>query len=166
MDRFVVMGVSGCGKSSIGAAFAERIGASFLDGDDLHPKSNIDKMAEGIPLDDADRFPWLAEVGRQFDYEPLPLVIGCSALKRAYRDIIRDHAGGVVAFLHLAGSKPLIASRVAARQDHFMPPALLDSQFDALEPPGADEHAVTVNIDQMPDAVVAELVAHFEKEIL
>ncbi len=163
MERFVVMGVSGCGKSSIGAAFAAQIGARFVDGDDLHPDSNIAKMAAGKPLDDADRAPWLAEVGRIFANNALPLVVGCSALKRSYRDIIRDHAGGPVAFLHLQGSKALIADRMVARQDHFMPPALLDSQFATLELPDPDEHAVNVNIDQTPDAIVTELVAHFKK---
>ena len=120
-------------------------------------------MASGEPLTDDDRAPWLVEVGRQFDYEPLPLIIGCSALKRSYRDIIRDYASGPVAFLHLAGTKALIAGRMAARQDHFMPSALLDSQFDALEPPGAGEYAITVNIDQTPDAIVKELVANLGK---
>lgn len=163
MERFVVMGVSGCGKSSIGSAFADQIGARFVDADDLHPESNITKMATGDPLTDDDRAPWLVEVGHQFETAPLPLVIGCSALRRSYRDIIRDHAKGPVAFLHLAGSKALIAGRMAARQDHFMPPALLDSQFETLEPPAADEHAITVTIDQTPDEIVTELVAHFEK---
>lgn len=165
IKRFVVMGVSGCGKSSIGAGFAAQIGGAFVDGDDLHPATNIAKMAAGIPLDDADRGPWLAAVGRTFADHDLPLVIGCSALKRSYREIIRNAAGGPVAFLHLDGVRDVIAGRMAARKDHFMPAALLDSQFAALEPPGPDENAVRVDIDQSPNAIVAELVAHFRKDI-
>tara|TARA_R110002096_G_scaffold91621_11_gene207208 strand:- start:169 stop:672 length:504 start_codon:yes stop_codon:yes gene_type:complete len=164
MQRFVVMGVSGCGKSSIGAGFAAGIGAHFVDGDDLHPATNIAKMAAGIPLDDADRAPWLTLVGQTFADQDLPLVIGCSALKRSYRDSIRKHAGGPVAFLHLDGTRDVIAGRMAARAGHFMPAALLDSQFAALEPPGPDEAAVRVDIDRFPDAIVAELVAHFRKD--
>lgn len=164
IDRFIIMGVSGCGKSSIGAGFASATGASFVDGDDLHPEANITKMAAGIPLNDADRAPWLAEVGKTFAHHDLPLVIGCSALKRSYRDIIRDNAGGPVTFLHLEGSRDVIAARMAVRSGHFMPPALLDSQFDTLEVPESDEAAVSVNIDQTPEAIVAALVACFQKE--
>lgn len=166
IKRFVIMGVSGCGKSSIGACFAMQIGATFVDGDDLHPATNISKMAAGTPLDDADRAPWLAAVGQTFAENTLPLVVGCSALKRSYRDIIRNHAGGSVAFLHLGGLRDLILARVNEREHHFMPSALLDSQFATLEPPGADENAVHVDIDQTPDAIVAELVAYFRKEPL
>jgi len=164
MQRFIVMGVSGCGKSSIGAGFATAIGARFIDGDDLHPATNIAKMAAGTSLDDNDRAPWLAQVGTAFTHGNLPLVIGCSALKRAYRDIIRNHAGGPVTFLYLNGSKTLIAKRMAARKDHFMPPALLDSQFAALEVPDTDEAAIHVDIDQSPEAIVAELASHIQEE--
>ncbi|MEN8831410.1 gluconokinase [Pacificibacter sp.] len=166
MQRFIVMGVSGCGKSSIGAGFAAQIGAEFVDGDDLHPESNVAKMSAGTPLNDADRAPWLAAVGQTFASGDLPMVIGCSALKRSYRDIIRDNAGGPVAFLFLDGSRELIAARMAAREDHFMPPALLDSQFATLERPAANESAVRVNIDQSPKDIVAELVAYFKKETI
>lgn len=159
--RFIIMGVSGCGKSSIGARFAAATGMTFVDGDDLHPKSNIAKMAAGIPLNDADRAPWLAEVGKTFIRDHLPLVVGCSALKRSYREIIRENAGGPVTFLHLQGSRELIAERMAARAGHFMPPALLDSQFAALEIP---ESAVNVDIDQTPEAIIADLVTYFENE--
>lgn len=159
MARFVVMGVSGCGKSSIGARFAAAINARFVDGDDLHPAANVAKMAAGTPLNDTDRAPWLAAVGATFRQHGLPLVVGCSALKRSYRDTIRDHAGGPVTFLFLNGSHALISKRMAARTDHFMPPALLDSQFATLEMPGADEGAIGVDIDQTPDAIVAELVS-------
>ena len=163
IKRFVVMGVSGCGKSSIGASFAAQISADFVDGDNLHPAKNITKMTAGIPLDDADRGPWLMAVGQTFADYDLPLVIGCSALKHSYRDIIRSAAGGPIAFLHLDGARDVIASRMAKRKDHFMPTTLLDSQLLALEQLGPDENAVRVNIDQSPDAIVAELVAHFRK---
>ncbi|WP_341368424.1 gluconokinase [Yoonia sp. BS5-3] len=156
--NFVIMGVSGCGKSSIGAAFAQATGAVFMDGDDLHPQSNIAKMAAGEALDDDDRAPWLASVGKCFADHDGALVVGCSALKRSYRDVIRAHARGQVTFLHLSGSRAVIADRMSARSDHFMPLSLLDSQFAALEPLGADENAVTVDIDQAPEMIVRELL--------
>lgn len=162
ITRFIVMGVSGCGKSSIGAGFAQVAGATFIDGDDLHPLANIEKMAAGRPLNDADRAPWLAQVGKTFATHRGGLVIGCSALKRSYRDIIRKHAGGPVAFLHLSGSRDVIAHRMASRADHFMPLALLDSQFADLEAPEADEISVTVDIDQSPTAIIDA----FGKQIL
>jgi gluconokinase len=157
-DRFVVMGVSGCGKSAIGSAFADAVGATFIDGDDLHPAANVAKMASGQPLTDADRAVWLARVAETLRVHDGPVVLACSALKRKYRDAIRSGVQTGVMFLHLAGTRDVIAARMAARRDHFMPPALLDSQFAALEPPGPDETAVTVDIDQAPAAVVAELV--------
>ncbi|MFQ1701135.1 gluconokinase [Loktanella agnita] len=166
MDCFVVMGVSGCGKSSIGAAFAAQTGARFVDADDLHPQSNIDKMAAGIPLTDEDRKPWLEIVGRSFAQSDGPLVIACSALKRSYRDIIRKTAAAPVAHLHLDGAQAVIARRMASRQDHFMPTTLLDSQFATLEPLGADEVGTRVDIDQAPEAIVAELIAHFREETI
>lgn len=154
--RLVLMGVAGCGKSSVGAALAPVLNAVYLDGDDLHPPENIAKMAAGIPLDDADRAPWLRLCGAQFASAPR-LILGCSALKRAYRDMIREAAGAPVRFVHLAGSRELIAARMSSRPGHFMPPALLDSQFAALEPPGADEGAVTVDIALPLPALVAEI---------
>lgn len=152
--RVVLMGVAGCGKSSVGAALAPALGAVYLDGDDLHPAANIAKMRAGLPLTDADRAPWLADVGRLLA-PPGRRIVGCSALKRAYRDLIRDRAGAPVTFVHLAGRREVIAARMAARTGHFMPTALLDSQFATLEPPGADEGAVTVDI-ALP---LADLVA-------
>ena len=145
--RVVLMGVAGCGKSTVGAALSVRLGVPYRDGDDLHSAANIAKMRRGEPLTDADRAPWLRAVGAAL-HDGAPLIIGCSALKRQYRDLIRAEAGGPVTFVHLAGSRAVIAARMAARTGHFMPPALLDSQFAALEPPGADENAVTVSIDQ------------------
>lgn len=156
--RVVLMGVAGCGKSSVGAALAPLVGARYLDGDDLHPQSNIDKMKAGIPLTDDDRAPWLAEVGRLLAPEGR-LIVGCSALKRRYRDIIREAAAAPVVFVHLAGSRELIGGRMAARKGHFMPESLLDSQFAALEPPGPDEASVYADIALPLDALVARIAA-------
>ncbi|WP_300037572.1 gluconokinase [uncultured Roseobacter sp.] len=157
MRHYVVMGVSGCGKTSVGMGFAEAIGAFFVDGDDLHPPENVAKMARGEPLRDEDRAPWLKAVAARMQEGPNTVVIGCSALKRSYRDIIRNGAGGDVVFLHLEGSRDLIASRMSAREGHFMPLSLLDSQFATLEPPQADEQALTVDIDQSEAEIIAWL---------
>ena len=158
IHRFVIMGVSGCGKSSIGTAFATKIGAEFMDGDDLHPASNLAKMTAGIPLTDDDRAPWLLRVGQALQGSVGTKVIGCSALKRRYRDIIRHHAQGPVMFLYLAGSYDVLAERMMSRTGHFMPLSLLKTQFAALEPPSPDEISVTVNVDQTPKAVLTELL--------
>lgn len=158
MDRYVIMGVSGCGKSSIGTAFAKAIAGQFIDGDDLHPDANRTKMALGQPLNDDDRAPWLVRVGQTLHGGTGTIVIGCSALKRRYRDLIRHHAGQPVMFLHLTGSQHVLAARMAARVGHFMPSSLLDSQLAALEPPEADETAISVDIDQTPQAILAELL--------
>ncbi len=159
MARFVVMGVSGCGKTSVGQALAARCGLTFIDGDDLHPPANIAKMSAGQPLDDADRAPWLADVGKALSRQD-KVVIGCSALKVAYRDTIRQFAAHAVHFLHLAAPQSVLAARVNVRADHFMPPALLDSQYAALEPLGHAENGRTIDIDQPFDAVVAAAEAY------
>ncbi|MEW9612714.1 gluconokinase, GntK/IdnK-type [Shinella sp. S4-D37] len=154
LRRIVLMGVAGCGKSAVGAALAARIGATYLDGDDLHPPANIARMSRGEPLTDDDRWPWLTLVGQKL-VDPHGIhIIGCSALKRRYRDRIRDHAKGPVTFIHLAGTRDLIATRMAARSGHFMPISLIDSQFAALEPSAEDEAAITVDIDKMLRAIV------------
>ena len=145
--HIVVMGVAGCGKSTVGAALAERLGAGFLDGDSLHPQANIDKMASGTPLNDDDRAPWLAEIGRRFPASDASLVIACSALKRSYRDIIRSADPSVV-FVHLQGTRELLDARMKARPGHFMPASLLDSQLATLEPLQDDETGVVVDIAQ------------------
>ncbi|CCE99470.1 IdnK (plasmid) [Sinorhizobium fredii HH103] len=157
--RMVLMGVAGCGKSSVGAALAARLGAVYRDGDDLHPAENIAKMSKGIPLEDADRWPWLTRVSEALAAGTGPTIIGCSALKRAYRQHIESKAGGPVTFIHLAGTVEVIEKRMKERQGHFMPPALLSSQFAALEPPGPDENAISVDIDQPLDAVVEAIAA-------
>ena len=161
MRRLVIMGVSGCGKSSVGEALSARLGIPYFDGDDLHTPEAVAKMREGVPLADADRWPWLDRVAEVLR-DTAPVIVGCSALKRAYRDRIRSGvgAGGGVTFVHLAGSRDLIASRMGARTGHYMPLALLDSQFAALEPPGPEE-AITVDIaldlPELVEAVVSKL---------
>lgn len=154
--RVILMGVSGCGKSSVGAALSARLGIRYLDGDILHPEANVAKMAAGIPLTDEDRWPWLDEVARSLR-DGAPLIIGCSALRRVYRDRIRDGAGGPVQFVHLAGSREVVAARMARREGHYMPLSLLDSQYATLEAPGPDE-ALTVDIDQPLETLVDSIL--------
>jgi gluconokinase len=156
-QRIVIMGVAGCGKSSVGEALALRLAIPYRDGDDLHTPEAVEKMRQGIPLTDEDRWPWLDRVAQVLATEA-PLIIGCSALKRAYRDRIRSGAGGRVTFIHLSGSRDLIASRMSARTGHYMPTSLLDSQFAALEAPGPDE-AITVDIDQPLTATVDTILS-------
>jgi len=158
-DRIVVMGVSGAGKSLIGRDLALRLGARFVDADSLHSPAAVRKMAGGTPLTDADRAPWLARVGAALAQPPHPVIVACSALKRRYRDAIRAGAGGPVLFLHLAGPEEVIAGRMAARTDHFMPPALLASQFAALEPPGADEDHLDLDLREPPERILAAALA-------
>ncbi|SUB02216.1 Thermoresistant gluconokinase [Pannonibacter phragmitetus] len=155
--RIILMGVAGCGKSSVGEAISARTGIAYRDGDDLHPAANVEKMRAGIPLTDEDRWPWLDQVGRELA-DKAPLIIGCSALKRVYRDRIRALAGGPVTFVHLAGSRDLIAGRMAQRTGHYMPLSLLDSQFAALEVPQPDEGALTADISQPLDVLVDGIV--------
>ncbi|MCV7381210.1 gluconokinase [Mycobacterium alsense] len=152
------MGVSGSGKSTVGAALARRLGVPFIDADTLHPPANIAKMAAGEPLTDDDRRPWLDRVGEWLAAHRDGGVVSCSALKRTYRDRLRAHCPPVT-FLHLRGSPELIGARLAARLGHFMPAALLRSQFDALEPLGADEDGMTVDAGRGVDAIVAAFVA-------
>lgn len=155
--RIVIMGVAGCGKSSVGEALGKRLGVPYRDGDDLHSPQNVEKMRAGVPLTDADRWPWLDNVATELR-DKAPIIIGCSALKRAYRDRIRAGVGGPVAFVHLAGSRDLIAARMAGRKGHYMPMSLLDSQFAALEPPDAIE-GVTVDIGPPVLLIVEAILA-------
>lgn len=151
----VLMGVSGCGKTTVAAILAGRLGWPFEEGDALHPPSNIEKMKAGHPLTDEDRAPWLEKVAGWVD-ERLDAgengLITCSALKRAYRDVI-DRRGAGVEFVYLAGSRETIAARLAARHGHFMPSSLLDSQFADLEEPAADEPAMRIDIGPAPSAI-------------
>jgi gluconokinase len=159
VSAVVVMGVSGAGKSTVGQLIAARLGCPFRDADSFHPPANIAKMSSGQPLTDEDRWPWLHAIAAWIAEHRAAgtiCVVTCSALKRIYRDIITDHQRADVRLVHLAGSFDLIAARLAARKGHFMPPALLKSQFDALEPPAADERAITVSIDMTPEAIAAQ----------
>ena len=155
-QRIVIMGVAGCGKSSVGMALSQACGIPYRDGDALHPAANLAKMTAGLALVDADRWPWLDLVAGALR-DGAPLMVGCSALKRVYRDRIRAGAGGQVLFVHLSGDRAVIAARMAAREGHFMPLSLLDSQFAALEAPGADEFALTVDIDRTLTEIVARI---------
>ncbi|MEZ0049824.1 gluconokinase [Mycobacterium sp. MAA66] len=154
----VVMGVSGCGKSTVAAALAARLHVPFADADDLHTIDNIAAMAAGHPLDDDSRRPWLAAVGTWLSEHSDGGVIACSALRRRYRDQLREYCPQTQ-FLHLAGSFELIAHRLADRRGHFMPPTLLQSQFDALEPLGADENGVTVDVNMPVNQIVDECLS-------
>jgi gluconokinase len=154
----VVMGVSGSGKSTVAGILAERLGWDRQEGDDLHPAANIAKMAQGLPLDDEDRRPWLDDIAawiRGHVAAGTSGVITCSALRRSYRDRLR---GPGVVFVYLAGSVDQIGARLAERSAHFMPPALLASQLDTLEPPEPDEMAIVVNIGPPPAAVAAQVL--------
>ena len=148
----VVTGVSGAGKSTVGAALAQRLGVQFVDADALHPPANIAKMAAGEPLDDDDRYPWLETVGEWLAGHPAG-VVSCSALKRNYRDQLRAHCPRVE-FLHLSGSAELIGRRLFGRSGHFMPAGLLRSQFEILEPLGAAEPGVTIDVGHSVDAII------------
>lgn len=160
----VVMGVSASGKTTVAALLAAALGCRFQEGDDLHPAANVEKMRSGIPLTDADRIPWLEKVAAQIDrwrQDGESGVITCSALKRAYRDIIIGGRPGVV-LVYLRGSYELIHKRMAGRHEHFMPVGLLDSQFKTLEEPTPDEHPVVVDIGGSPTGIVADIVDQLE----
>ena len=150
----VVMGVSGSGKSTVGAALAQRLRVPFADADDFHPPANVEKMTAGEPLDDDDRYPWLEAIGRWLaEHCAEGGVMSCSALKRRYRDQLRRHCPGVE-FLHLSGTPGVIGKRQASRPGHFMPASLLASQFDTLEPLEDDERGVSIDVDKSIDSVV------------
>jgi gluconokinase len=163
----IVMGVSGSGKSTIGEKLALRLGWPYEDADDYHPESNVAKMSAGHPLTDDDRRPWLAAIAAEIDRVAERggnVVIGCSALKRAYRDVL-VHGRDDVRIVFLDGSRALIAHRMAARKNHFMPPGLLDSQFATLERPGADERPIVVGIEAPVDAIVNDIVSQLSNQI-
>ena len=156
----VVMGVSGSGKSTVGAALAQRLRVPFADADDLHPPANIAKMSAGHPLDDDDRYPWLEVIGEWLaQHSGDGGVMSCSALKRKYRDQLRRHCPDVE-FLHLSGTPDVIGKRQASRPGHFMPASLMASQFATLEPLAADERGVVIDVDQNIDSIVEAYATH------
>jgi gluconokinase len=153
----VVMGVSGSGKTSIGEAIAVAFKTDYVEGDALHPAVNIAKMSAGTPLTDEDRWPWLDAVGKALSEGSASghaIVVSCSALKKVYRDRLRQAAGGRLAFVYLTGSRTVLESRMGHRTGHFMPTSLLDSQFKTLEPPTGEELIVTVDIDAPLETVI------------
>jgi carbohydrate kinase (thermoresistant glucokinase family) len=161
----VVMGVSGSGKTTIGRALAGRLGWGFQEGDELHPPENVAKMSAGQPLDDKDRAPWLAAIAACIDAwrrRGENGVVACSALKRSYRDVIIG-SRREVRLIYLAGSRELIGQRMARRRGHFMPASLLDTQFAVLEPPGPEENAITVSVDEPVEKIVDRLVAELSR---
>ena len=159
LHAIVIMGVSGCGKTTVAEQLAKRLGWIFSDADQLHPAGNVEKMRSGTPLTDDDRRPWLQAIAAEIDQQRAmqkPIVTACSALKRAYRTILIGQRTDV-RLIYLKGSHGLIMSRLAPRKDHYFPASLLDSQFAALEEPDAAEHALVVTIDKDVDAIVDEI---------
>jgi carbohydrate kinase (thermoresistant glucokinase family) len=157
----IVMGVSGSGKSTIGALLAEALGWPFADADGFHPPENVAKMAAGQPLTDEDRWPWLDAIAAHIGASRRarqPVVVACSALRRAYRERLRAGHGDLI-FLHLAGAPEVIATRQAARQGHFMPPSLMASQYATLEDPAEEADAVTVSVQASPHEVVGNILS-------
>ncbi len=157
-----MMGPCGCGKTTVGSALASRLGGIFIEGDAFHPEANRVKMSAGEPLSDTDRWPWLDLIGdelRRQSKSAQSVVLACSALKRIYRDRLRQ-ADPDILFVLLNGTKPLLMSRLEERQDHFMPPALLDSQLNALEVPEEDEKALLVDVARSPEDMIDEILAY------
>lgn len=158
------MGVAGAGKSRVGALLALALGVEFVEGDRFHPPENVARMAAGIPLTDTDRAGWLLAIASRISEARTAgagLVVSCSALRRPYRDVLRE--GGASHFVHLTGMRDLLAARLVARRDHFMPPALLESQLRTLELPTPDERAITCDIAAAPDAIVAAIMGELAR---
>ncbi|PDS58465.1 gluconokinase [Rhizobium anhuiense] len=154
----IVMGVSGCGKSSVGEKLAEALHLAFVEGDALHPAANVEKMSKGIPLTDEDRMPWLDLIGEDMQAsldKSEGIIVSCSALKRVYRDRLRAAVGGNLFFVYLEGSKALLTKRMGERKGHFMPVSLLESQLATLEVPTGEPGVVTVDIDDTVDGIAA-----------
>jgi carbohydrate kinase (thermoresistant glucokinase family) len=162
MAAVVVMGVSGAGKSTVGRLIAAQLRCEFRDADSFHPRANIEKMSRGEPLTDDDRWPWLNAIAAWIAERRVKGetgVVTCSALKRAYRDVVTDKQNADVRLVYLKGDFDLIESRLKTRTGHFMPPGLLQSQFDALEEPRADERPITVSVDATPEEIAERVIA-------
>jgi gluconokinase len=163
--RWVVMGVSGCGKSTVGQALATAQGVPYIEGDQFHPEANVAKMSAGTPLNDDDRAGWLLALQAQVrdaQQRDAGLVLSCSALKRRYRDLLRQ-GDPALRFAHLSGPKELISARMQARANHYMPPSLLDSQFRDLEPLQADEAGITLDIGVAPALLVTRILGEEQR---
>ncbi|WEV74592.1 gluconokinase [Bifidobacterium sp. ESL0798] len=163
----VIMGVAGCGKTTVAQAVRDRLGFVMAEGDDFHPKANVDKMSHGIPLTDEDRWPWLETISQWMtdqDKQGNSTVVSCSALKKEYREVLHKHVD--VLFVHLSGTQELIGDRLAKRKGHYMPPSLLPSQFADLEPLQEDENGVTVSVEGDPATVESraiDAIKHYEE---
>lgn len=155
---FIVMGVAGSGKSSVGSALAAELEGKYLEGDDFHPALNVKKMSDGIPLTDEDRWPWLRQIGQELAKQRGVIVGGCSSLKRVYRERLVAAAGEPILFIYLDGSRSLIEKRMASRTSHFMPSSLLESQFETLEVPESNEFAISVDIDMPIENIVKQFL--------
>jgi gluconokinase len=162
VPNIVVMGVAGSGKSVVGKAIAVRLGARFVEGDDLHPPENVAKMSRGVPLDDEDRLPWLETVARKLSPKNghhAPTVAACSALKRSYRDILRKVSKADLLFVFLDGPARLIQARLIVRKNHFMPVSLFESQLRTIERPTGDENWIGADISLPRDTIADDVVA-------
>ena len=153
-NLFIVMGVSGCGKSSVASKLAEMVQGDFIEGDDLHPEANREKMRQGTPLTDEDRWDWLTKLAETMLRRDGPVFASCSALKKSYRDHINSVAGQKVIYVYLEGSRAVLLDRLTHRSNHFMPASLLDSQLQTLERPGRTETAIIVPIEGTLDEVI------------
>lgn len=162
LPRIVVMGVSGCGKSTVATLLAARLGVPYVDADDLHPAANVARMSAGIPLTDDDRAPWLDVVAATLAAAPDGLVVACSALRRTYRDRLRAGAPGTT-HVHLDGAPELLAARIGARTDHFMPSSLLGTQLATLEPLGDDEAGIRLDVAATPDELADAAAAWWRR---
>jgi gluconokinase len=158
MIRLVVMGVSGSGKSSVGRAIAAALELPFVEGDTLHPPANVEKMASGIPLTDEDRWPWLDKIGAELAEAQKGVVVSCSALKKSYRDRLRQEAGGPLGFIFLDGSLEVLRDHMSKRTGHFMPLSMLDSQLATLEPPTGESFVLRQNVEHPVDEIAAASV--------
>lgn len=163
----IVMGVSGCGKTTVGKSLAERTGWRFAEGDDFHPKANIDKMAVGVPLEDDDRWPWLEDIAawvRSHANRGHNTIVTCSALKRSYRDLLIQEMPWM-GFVHLHGTLEVLTDRMKHRSGHFMPVSLLTSQIDTLESLAVDECGIVIDIDAPVDTIVDQAMSWLDTQI-
>jgi len=158
MQHFVVMGVSGCGKSTVAESLSRHVNGRFIEADDLHGSANVSKMARGEPLNDEDRWPWLRRVAKDMQVGEPPVVVSCSCLKHSYRTLLREEIQAPIGFIHLHTTAEVIASRLSERRGHFMPTSLLDSQVKLLEPLQSDEEGIVIDIERSLEYVVGEAI--------